>query len=48
MSKVSHVDEDVIRRVTVQRRAETLLVKVVANETDRATEDEETVESTNL
>ena len=45
---VRHVDEDVVRRVTVQRRAEALLVEVVANETDAAAEDEQTVESANL
>jgi hypothetical protein len=34
--------------VTVERRAETLLVEMVTDETDRATKDEETVESTDL
>lgn len=32
--EVRHVDEDIIRRVAVQRRTQTLLVEVVANETD--------------
>ena len=45
---VGHVDEDIVRRVAVQRRTETLLVEVVADETDAATEDEQTVERANL
>ena len=45
---VRHVDEDVIRGVAVERRAETLLVEVVADETNAAPEDEQTVQRTNL
>jgi len=43
-----HVDEDVVGRMTVERSAEALLVQVMANETDAATEDEQTIEGTNL
>ena len=45
---VRHVDEDVVRGVTVERRTETLLVEVVADEADAAAEYEEAVERTNL
>ena len=45
---VGHVDEDVVRRVTVERRTQTLLVEVVADEADAAAEYEEAVERTNL
>lgn len=45
---VRHVDEDVVRRVAVQRCTQTLLVKVVTDEADRATEDEQAVERTDL
>ena len=45
---IRHVDEDVVCRVTVQRCAEALLIEMVADEADGATEDEETVESADL
>lgn len=45
---ILHVDEDVVRGMSVQRSAESLLVEMVTDETDAATEDEETVEGTNL
>ena len=45
---VRHVDEDVVRGVAVKRRAQTLLVEVVTNETDAAAEHEQTVERTDL
>ena len=45
---VGHVDEDIVGRVAVQRCAEALLVKVVANEADAASEDEQTVERADL
>ena len=45
---VRHVDEDVVGGVAVERRAETLLVEVVADETDAATKHKETVEGTDL
>ena len=45
---IRHVDEDVVRRVAVQRRTQALLVEVVANETDAAAEDEQTVERADL
>lgn len=48
LRNVGHVDEDVVRRVAVQRRTQALLVQVVSNETDRTTEDEETVQSADL
>jgi hypothetical protein len=44
---IGHGDEDVIGRVAVQWSAETLLVEVVADEANAASEDEETIESTN-
>lgn len=42
------LDVDVVRRVTVQRSAETLLVKMVTDETDATSENEETIEGTDL
>lgn len=42
------LDENVISGMTVKRRAETLLVKMVTDEADATTENEETVESTDL
>ena len=48
MRHFRHVDEDVVGRMTVERSAEALLVQVMANETDAATEDEQTIEGTNL
>ena len=48
LRQIRHVDEDVVRRVTVQRRAEALLVEVVSDEADAAAEDEEAVEGTDF
>jgi len=48
LTQIGNVDEDIISRVSVKRRTEPLLVKMVSNETDATTEDEETVESPNL
>lgn len=48
LRKVRHVDEDVVRRVTVQRRAQPLLVQVVSNEPDRAAEHEQAVQRADL
>lgn len=48
LTDICHVDENIIRRVTVQRCTKSFLVKVVSNETDGTTKDEQTVESTNL
>ena len=45
---IRHVDEDVVCRVAVQRRAQALLVEVVADETDAASENEQPVERTDL
>lgn len=45
---IRHVDEDVVGGVTVERRAEALLVEVVADETNAAAEHEQTVQSTDL
>ena len=45
---IRHVDEDIVCRVTVQRRAETLLVEVVADEANRPAEHEQAVEGTDL
>lgn len=45
---VRHLDEDVVCGVAVQRRAEALLVEVVADEANAAPEDEQAVERTNL
>ena len=36
LSHIGHVDEDVVGRVTVQGCTESLLVKMVANETNAA------------
>jgi len=48
LRQVSHVNEDVVGRVSVQRRTQSLLVKVVPDETDRAAEHEQAVKRTNL
>lgn len=45
---VGHVDEDIIGRVAIERRLQSLLVEMVTNETNAATKNEETVEGTNL
>lgn len=43
LTNIRHVDKDVISRMTVQGCAQTLLIKVVANETNTATENEKTI-----
>lgn len=45
---VRHVDEDVVRGVAVQRRAEALLVEVVPDEPDAAPKYEQTVKRADL
>lgn len=47
MRNIGHVDKDVVRRVAVQRSTEALLIEVVTNETDAATQHEEAVQGTN-
>ena len=44
----THADVDIVGRVTVERLLELLLVEEMTDETDGSTEDEQTVESTNL
>lgn len=41
---IGHVDEDIISRVTVERSLQPLLIEMVSNETDAATQNEETIE----
>ena len=48
LRQVSHVDEDIVCWVSVQRRTQPLLVEVVSDETDRAAEHEQAVKRTNL
>ena len=48
MRNIGHVDEDVVGWVTVQRRTQPLLVKVVSDEADTASENEQTIERTDL
>ena len=48
LRNVCHVDKDIVCRVTVERCTQTLLVQMMANETDTATEHKETVQSSNL
>ena len=48
LSHVSHVDEDVVGRVTVKRSTEALLVEVVTDKTNAASKDEQTVQGSNL
>lgn len=48
LTDVCHVDEDIVRRVTIQRCLEALLVKMMADEANGATKNEETIEGTNL
>ena len=47
LHNISHRDEDVIGGVTIQRSTETLLVEMVTDEANAASEDEKTVESAN-
>ena len=48
LRQVSHVDEDVVGRVSVERCAQSLLIEVVSDETDRATKHEQAIKGTNL
>ena len=48
LANIRHVDEDIVRRVTVQRGAEPLLVKMVTNEPNAPSEHEQAVQGTNL
>jgi len=45
---ISHINEDIISRMTVERRLQPLLVKMVTNKSDAATKNEQTVQSTDL
>lgn len=45
---IRHVDEDIVCGVAVQRRAQALLVEVVADETNAASENEQPIQGTNL
>ena len=45
---VSHVDKNVIGRVTVKWGTKTLLIKVVSDKSDAASEDKEAVQCSNL
>lgn len=45
---IRHVDEDVIRGVTVQRRAQALLVKMMTNEPNAAPEHEQPIQRADL
>ena len=45
---ILHRDEDIVSRVAVERCAQPLLVKMVANETDATAKNKETVEGSNL
>jgi hypothetical protein len=48
LCNICNVNEDVIRRMPVQRCAEPILVKIVADETNAATEYEKPIEGANL
>jgi hypothetical protein len=48
LRNIRHVDEDIVSGVAIQRSTEALLVEVVSNEADAATEDEEAVERADL
>lgn len=48
LANIRHVDEDIIRRVTVQRGAEPLLVEMVTNEPNAPAQHEQTVEGADL
>ena len=48
LAHVGHVDEDVVCGVAVQRCTQALLVEVVADEANGATEDEEAVQGADL
>jgi hypothetical protein len=48
LTDIRHIDEDVVCGMTVQRCTQTLLIKVVTNETDAAAENEETIQCSNL
>lgn len=45
---ISHVDEDIISWMTVERCAEPLLIQMVTDEANAAPEDEQTVQGTDL
>ena len=45
---VSHVDKDIVSRVTVEGSTEIFLVKVVADKADAASENEQAVQSADL
>jgi hypothetical protein len=48
LAQVRDVDEDVVCRVTVQRCTQPLLVKVVTDETNASSEDEQPVQGADL
>lgn len=48
MRQVCHVDEDIVGGMAVQRRTEAFLIEVVADETDRAAENEQAVQRADL
>ena len=48
LADVGHVDEDVVCGVAVERCTQALLVEVVADEANGATEDEEAVQGADL
>lgn len=48
LRQVGHVDEDIVGWVSVQRCTQSLLVKVVSDETDRAAKHEQAVQRANL
>ena len=45
---VSHVDKDIISRVTVERSTETFLIKVVVDKADAASKNEQAIQSADL
>jgi hypothetical protein len=48
LANIRHVDEDIVRRVTVQRGAEPLLVEMVTNEPNAPPKHKQAVQSTDL
>ena len=45
---IRHVDEDIVRRVTVKRCTQAFLVQMVTNETDATSKNEQAIQCTNL
>jgi len=48
VAHISHVDEDIVRRMTVQRCPQPLLIQMVADESDTPSKHEQPIQGSNL